>query len=67
MLGGAGTYEASNANLCSRVAELRKGSMEQAVLFPERFDVGICVCFRSLERHVCVSYLRDRRAGSTDQ
>jgi hypothetical protein len=34
------TYKASNTNLSTRVAELRKGSMEQAVLLPKGLDIG---------------------------
>jgi hypothetical protein len=34
--------------------------VEQAVLFPERFDIGVCVCLGGLECHVCISDLWDR-------
>jgi hypothetical protein len=38
------TYKSGDANLCTSVAELRERSMEEAVLLPERLDIGICVC-----------------------
>lgn len=51
----------------TRVAELRKSSVEQAVLLPERLDIGIRVCLFCLKLHVCVGDFRYRRAGSTGQ
>lgn len=57
---GWGTYKARNANLGTSIAKLCERSMEQAVLFAERFDGGIGVRLLSLEGHVCVCDLRDR-------
>ena len=57
------SYEACDAYLRSGVTELCECSVEEAVLLPERFDIGIRVRFRSLEGHVCISDLWDRRAG----
>jgi hypothetical protein len=46
--------------LRASVAELRERSVEQAVLFPERFDIGVCVRLSGLESHVCIGDLWDR-------
>jgi hypothetical protein len=54
------TYEASNTNLRTGVAELCERSVEQAVLFFERFDIGVCVRLCGLESHVCIGYFRNR-------
>jgi hypothetical protein len=33
--------------------------VEEAVLLPEWFDIGVCVGFSGLECHVCISDLWD--------
>lgn len=57
------TYEAGDADLGSSVAELCERSVKQAVLLPERFDIGVRVRLRGLECHICVGDLGDWRAG----
>jgi hypothetical protein len=42
------------------VAELCERSVEQAVLFFERLDIGVCVCLCGLESHVCIGDFRNR-------
>ena len=59
------TYESGDAYLRTGVAELGKSSVEEAVLLPERLDIGIRVRFRRLECHVCISDLWDWRADKT--
>lgn len=58
------TYESRDADLCSGVAELCERSVEQAVLLPERLDIGVRVRFRGLECHICIGDLRDWRTGA---
>ena len=53
------TYESSNANLGTSVAELCECSVEETVLLPEMFDIGVCVRLSGLECHICVGDLRD--------
>lgn len=59
-----GTYESRDADLCAGVTELCERSVEQAVLLPERLDIGVRVRFCSLECHVCISDFWDWRAGA---
>jgi hypothetical protein len=58
------TYESGDAHLGAGVTELCERSVEQAVLLPERLDVGVGVSFRSLEGHVCIGDFWDWRAGA---
>ena len=51
------TYKSSNAHLCTGVTELRKCCVEETVLLPERLDIGVCVGFCGLERHICIGDL----------
>jgi hypothetical protein len=59
------TYEACDAYLCASIAELGESSVEQTVLLPEWFDIGVCVSLSGLECHVCVGDLWYRRADNT--
>jgi hypothetical protein len=55
------TYEARDAYLGSGIAELGERSMEEAVLLPEWFDIGVRVGLCGLECHVCIGDLWDWR------
>lgn len=57
-------HKASDSDLRTSVAELSKGSMEQAILLPEGLDSSICVSFLGLECHVCVGDFRNWRAAN---
>lgn len=52
---------ARDGDLGTRVAELRKGSVEEPVLLPERLVIRVGVCLVRLVGHVGVGDLRDGR------